>query len=99
MKIMIHSCDPFLLARMSTELQMDGMIADVGFGWEDPWDSLNVDGTPTEEKDRRKTEMCVKDADEFTFYPEGLIKPDVKLWLTEENYQETHSYILANKDK
>lgn len=102
MIIIVHSLDPFLLARMSTELQMDGIIADVGFGWEDPWDSINVDGTPVEDSDRRNMEMFVR-GDEFTFYREGImegiLEGDVKLWLTDTNYSENLAFILENKNK
>lgn len=96
MKIMVQSQNPFLLARMAVDLQMDGMIADVGFGWEDPWDSLNVDGTPTKDEDRRQTDLCVKinEFDEFTFYPQAIIEGDIYMQLTGKNYNKTYLAIL-----
>lgn len=90
MYIVFFSKDPYLLARMGTELQMEGYTKRLrhidGF---DPFHSL------------KHNYMFIGDTlkHEFNYGNHKGFETPVRLWLTEKNYIEYLSFVLKNKNK
>lgn len=87
MYTVIHSEDPYLLARMATDLEMGGVGSDRE--WNDKFyhfsNNLSIHISHPEEKIKNR----------FTFLYVSSYNPDVRIELTESNYTETLLNVLT----
>lgn len=90
----IYSEDPYLLARMCTELQMEGYNVDL------PWcDKRNPFGDQQSEV-RECTYLHIDDDNEIGFYSTGncsLTPPETRHTLTESNYLTVLKSVVCEK--
>ena len=89
MYIVIHSQDPYLLARMATDLQMEGINGT--YEWNRYTHPLI-----------RESSIflhIIMERNTFEFYNHDGQTYDHLINITEENYLTTLSFILKNKDK
>ena len=88
MYYVLYSDDPYLLARMATDLQMEG------FQSEDEW---NVSFHPFVKNFKWMPIYTVHNI--FNFIDHKGSEPDCRLWLTSRNYLRVLGEILNNKNK
>lgn len=90
MYIVVHSQDPYLLARMATDLQMEG------FKTEEEWSIVFNPFNGRSNCEWIKINIGLID---FEFHNHSCIVNADRLELTTRNYITTLSFILKNKDK
>ncbi len=85
MYTVLYSNDPFLLARMAVDLQMEGFYNDDG--WNDTYNPFTG---------ALYLDFAVNN--QFTFFEINFV-PKSTLTLTESNYIETLGFLIENKSK
>ena len=91
MYFVIYSSDPYLLARLCTELQMmKHRLAKYGY------DNLNGEDFSFKKSDGIKW-MAIYVGGTFCFYSHPCIQPEIRLHLLEKNYTEVLETIIKKK--
>lgn len=90
MYYVIYSTDPYLLARMATNLQLEGHQID---DWEETFDPFYTELPP-----RKWLVYHLKDWS-FHNHDASHLNPSTRFTLTEKNYIEVLGAIIKNKDK
>lgn len=85
MYYVIHSKDPYLLARMSTDLQLEGIPSDEG--WNNTCHPFNG----------FMWMAILEEIPYFNFHSHKCQPPDKRFWLLENNYTEILQTIIENK--
>mgnify|MGYP006330360797 FL=1 len=85
MYFVLHSTDPYLLARMCTDLQMQGWYYPENWEWHNPF----VDDPPYE--------WLAVDGIDMRFHNHSCLAPDTRFTLTSKNYLKVLETILESK--